>query len=500
MTTNLTIEQQAAALGAGFLAQPLQNFIGGQWMPAQSGETLDVVDPATDRLLAQAAAGGAADIDLAVKAARQAFDAGPWARMPPAGRSRLMHKLADAIDANANELALLESLDNGKPLKMARIGDVALASECLRYMAGWATKLNGETITSSMPGQWHAYTLREPIGVVGAIVPWNYPLMMAVTKIASALAAGCTVVLKPSEQTPLTAVRLAQLIEAVGFPPGVVNVVTGLGAAAGQALVAHPMVDKITFTGSTAVGKSIVRDAVHTMKRVTLELGGKSPFIVFPDANLEQAVTAAVHSIFGNTGQMCIAGSRLYVHRKVFDDVVGAIAGAAAKLRVGSGLDPRTEIGPLVSREHMQRVTGYIEAGRQAGAEVIAGGGRIEGPGNFVQPTVLTGTLPDMSVMREEIFGPVLCAMPFEDDDLDAIARLANDTCYGLSSNIWTRDIGVAHRLARKIKAGTVRVNAPAGLDLALPFGGYKESGVGRELGREGVEAYTELKSVAIAL
>ncbi|MNK93661.1 NAD/NADP-dependent betaine aldehyde dehydrogenase [compost metagenome] len=275
---------------------------------------------------------------------------------------------------------------------------------------------------------------------------------------------------------------------------------TGLGQAAGKALAAHPLVDKITFTGSTTVGKAIVQDSMRTMKRVTLELGGKSPFIVFPDANLEQAVAAAAQSIFGNTGQMCIAGSRLYVHKKVFDDVVGAIAGVASKLRVGSGLDPRTEIGPLVTREHLKRVTGYIEAGRQAGSQVIAGGAVIEGAGNFVQPTVLTGTLPDMSVMREEIFGPVLCAMPFEDDDLDAIARLANDTNYGLSSNIWTRDISVAHKLARKIKAGTVRVNAPAGLDLGLPFGGYKESGIGRELGREGVEAYTELKSVAIAL
>jgi phenylacetaldehyde dehydrogenase len=487
------------SLVAGFLAKTHELFIDGRWVPAQSGKTFDVVNPATGEVFAKAAAGDAADIDLAVKAARKAFESGPWPSLPPNARRNLLWKLADAIDAHADELAILESMDNGMPLKVARFAAVGGSAECLRYNAGWAGKINGETPTLSFPNH-HAYTLREPIGVVGAITPWNFPLAMEVAKIAPALAMGCTVVLKPAELTPLTAIRLAQLIEEVGFPPGVVNIVTGFGNTAGHALVAHPEVDKISFTGSTAVGKSILAAAAGSLKRVALELGGKSPVIVFPDADLDRATDAAAGGIFGNAGQVCVAGSRLFVHKSVFDRVVNGVVERAKKLKVGPGLQPDTQMGPLVSQKQLERVTGYIQSGTDEGAEVVVGGKRVEGAGYFIQPTVLAQTNRDMRVVREEIFGPVVCAMPIDDEDLDRIARVANDTDYGLSSNIWTRDISVAHKLARKIKAGTVRINGGAGLDYALPFGGYKQSGWGRENGREGVEAYTEVKSVTVAL
>jgi len=384
---------------------------------------------------------------------------------------------------------------------VARFVAVNGVAECLRYFAGWAGKINGETPTISAPNH-HVYTLREPVGVVGAIVPWNFPLAMAVSKIAPALAVGCTVVLKPAELTPLTAIRLGQLIQQVGFPPGVVNIVTGFGDPAGKALVEHPDVDKISFTGSTAVGKSIVAGAAGNLKRVALELGGKSPVIVFPDADLDRAIEGAANGIFRNAGQVCVAGSRLYVHKKVFDRVVAGVVERARKLKVGSGMEPGTEMGPLVSQKQLDRVSGYVESGREQGAEVVVGGKRMEGLGGgyFMQPTVLAQTNRDMRVVREEIFGPVVCAMPIDDDDLDRIARVANETDYGLSSNIWTRDISVAHKLAKKIKAGMVRINGGQGLDYALPFGGYKQSGWGRENGREGVEAYTEVKSVSVAL
>jgi phenylacetaldehyde dehydrogenase len=346
----------------------------------------------------------------------------------------------------------------------------------------------------------HVYTLREPVGVVGAITPWNVPFAMEVQKIAPAIAAGCTVVLKPAELTPLTAVRLGQLIQEVGFPPGVVNIVTGFGDPAGKALVAHPDVDKISFTGSTLVGKSILAAAAGNLKRVSLELGGKSPVIVFPDADLERATAAAAEGIFRNAGQICVAGSRLYVHKDVFDRVVDGVVDRASKLKVGVGLAPETQMGPLISQKQLDRVSSYISSGSEEGAHVVVGGKRIEGQGYFMQPTVLAQTNRAMRVVREEIFGPVVCAMPIDDADLDRIARIANDTDYGLSSNIWTRDISVAHKLARRIKAGTVRINGGVGLDSALPFGGYKQSGWGRENGREGIEAYTETKTVSVAL
>ncbi len=368
------------------------------------------------------------------------------------------------------------------------------------WVPAQAGKINGETPALAPPNH-HAYTLREPVGVVGAIVPWNFPFAMAVAKIAPALAVGCTVVLKPAELTPLTAIRLAHLIQQVGFPPGVVNVVTGFGDPAGKALVQHPDVDKVSFTGSTAVGKSILAGAAGNLKRVALELGGKSPVIVFPDADLDRAVEGAANGIFMNAGQVCVAGSRLYVHKKVFDRVVEGVVDRARKLKVGSGMEPDTQMGPLVSQKQLERVSGYIDSGKEQGAEVVVGGKRLEGSGGFfMQPTVLAETSRDMRVVREEIFGPVVCAMPIDDDDLDRIARVANETDYGLSSNIWTRDISVAHKLAKKIKAGTVRINGGVGLDYALPFGGYKQSGWGRENGREGVKAYTEVKSVTVAL
>jgi phenylacetaldehyde dehydrogenase len=374
------------------------------------------------------------------------------------------------------------------------------AAENLRYNAGWAGKIVGETPNISAPNH-HVYTLREPVGVVGAIVPWNFPMAMAVAKIAPAIAAGCTVVLKPAELTPLTAIRLAQLVQEVGFPPGVINVVTGFGDPAGKALVEHPDVDKISFTGSTVVGKSILAGAAGNLKRVALELGGKSPVIVFPDADLDRATEGAANGIFGNAGQVCVAGSRLYVHKKVFDRVVEGVVDRAKKLKVGSGLDPETQMGPLVSQKQLDRVSGYIESGREQGAEVVVGGKRVEGSsGYFMQPTVLAETQANMRVVKEEIFGPVVCAMPIDDDDLDRIARIANDVDYGLSSYVWTRDISVAHKLARKIKAGTVRINGGVGLDYAMPFGGYKQSGWGRENGREGAEAYTEVKTVSVML
>ncbi len=485
---------------SALLARPLRLLIGDRWQDASSGETLDIIDPSHGRVIARAALGGAAEIDAAVRAARQAFDHGPWSRMPPKARARLLWRLAELIDAHADELAQLETLNTGKPLTVAREFDVAQAAECLRYNAGWVTKLNGETRPLSLPGEWHAYSLREPVGVAGLIVPWNVPLMMAVAKLAPALAAGCTAVLKPAELTPLTAVRLGELALEAGLPPGVVNIVTGLGHVAGQALVDHPDVDKISFTGSTAVGKRILAAAGGNLKRVSLELGGKSPVFVFPDADLERAIPAVARGIFANSGQVCAAGSRLFVHRTVAERVLRGVAEFAERLRVGPGSDPQTEMGPVISAQQRERVLGYIDSGRVQGATVLAGGGAAPGAGFFVQPTVLVDTHADMTAVREEIFGPVLCAQVFGDDDLDTLAARGNDTVYGLSASLWTRDIGRAHKLARRIRSGVVRINAATAADFAMPFGGYKQSGWNRENGREGVEAYTELKSIAVDL
>ena len=489
----------AVALPA-LLSQPLKMLIDGKWLASQNGACMDVINPSNGQVLVQESLGGAYEVDLAVQAARRAFEFGPWSRMRPSERSRMLLKLADELEQNGDELALLETLNTGKPLKLARAFDIGMAAECLRYNAGWATKLNGETRNVSLPGDWHAYTLREPVGVVGLIVPWNVPLAMAVSKIAPALAAGCTVVLKPAELTPLTALRLGELIQACGLPPGVVNIVTGLGHEAGQAIVDHPGVDKISFTGSTLVGKSILGSAAGNLKRVALELGGKSPVFIFADADLDRAIDAAARGIFGNTGQVCAAGSRLFVHRTVADRVIDGIVQRARQLRVAPGLSPDSEIGPVISARQRERVMGYINSGRAEGAEVAAGGQVVEGEGFFVQPTVLVNTHPHMKVVREEIFGPVLSTQLFDGDSLEELATRGNATDYGLSASIWTRDLRLAHQLVRRLRAGNVRVNAAMALDFAMPFGGYKQSGWGRENGREGVEAYTELKSVAIDL
>lgn len=494
------ISDETAARVRAFTQHPRELLIAGRWRPAASGASFEVIDPATGSAFARAAAGDAADVDAAVAAARTAFESPPWSNSTPAWRARLLLRLAELIEANGEELALLETLDNGMPFRMARMVAAFGAAESLRYHAGWATKIGGETINLSVPGEWHAYTLREPVGVVGQIVPWNFPLAMAVAKIAPALAVGCTVVLKPAEQTPLSTVRLGELILEAGIPSGVVNIVTGYGETAGRALVAHPGVDKIAFTGSTPVGKEILRACAGNLKRVTLELGGKSPVFIFPDAAIGPATDVAARGIFMNTGQVCAAGSRLFVHERIFDQVVEGVVERARALRVGAGTDPATDMGPVVSEEQRKRVTGYVRAGIEDGARILTGGGQIPGPGYFVEPTVLAGTTARMKVVREEIFGPVLCAMSFADCDVDVLARMANDTEYGLAASIWTRDISAAHRLARRIKAGSVRINTPGSVDPALPLGGYKQSGWGRENGREGTEIYTELKSVTVGL
>lgn len=485
------------AKAEAFIGSRHRLLIGGKWVEGHSGETISVEDPATGKVIGHVPAGDAADVDAAVKAARAALD-GPWARCSPAERARLLWRLSDLLEANGEEIAVIETLDNGKPYTVSFDGDIRSCVENIRYNAGWTTKLNGEQITPSSPNALLAYTMREPVGVVGLIVPWNFPLSMAVNKIAPALAAGCTVILKPAEQTPLSALRLGRLVAEAGIPDGVVNIVTGYGEAAGAALANHPEVDKISFTGSTAVGKAILNAAGRNFKRLMLELGGKSPVIVFPDADMDKAIAGVASAIFKNAGQTCAAGSRLYVHRSVFDKVVDGVARRAAALRLGAGMDPQTEIGPVVSQTQMNRVLGYVDSGTSEGAEVVTGGRRKGEEGYFVEPTILVETKARMKVVQEEIFGPVLCAMPFETDDLDGLTQVANDTIYGLSAYIWTQNVTTAHLMARRLKAGMVRING-GGVDHALPFGGYKQSGWGREYGREGVEAYTELKTVVAA-
>ena len=484
-----------------FIGAPRQLFINGQWAEAASGKTFETPDPATGETLAQVAEGEAEDINRAVKAARRAFDEGPWGRMTTSERGRIIWRIGDLILEHLDELAQLESLDNGKPFAVARAADVPLAADLFHYMAGWATKIEGNTLSLSVPympgANFHSYTLREPVGVVGQIIPWNFPLLMAAWKLGPALATGNCVVLKPAEQTPLTALRLAGLMAEAGLPEGVVNVVTGFGETAGAALAAHDDVDKVAFTGSTGVGKLIVAAATGNLKKVSLELGGKSPNIVFNDAD-PAAIEGAANAIFFNHGQCCVAGSRLYVQRDRFDEVVDGVAEIAKSIKLGPGLEPGTQMGPMVSGEQLRTVTGYIDSGKAEGATALSGGGRFGDRGFFVEPTVLTDTRPDMKVVREEIFGPVVVAAPFS--DLDEVAAVANDTPYGLGAGIWTKDISKAHALAKKIKAGSVWINCYNVFDAALPFGGYKQSGWGREMGHEVLEAYTEVKAVTTLL
>lgn len=483
-----------------FISQTHRMLVDGKFVPAVSGKTLPVYNPSTGEVMAHVPEAEAEDVDRAVKAARRAFDDGPWPKMSPSQRGRLMLKLADLMEQHLEEFAEIESMDNGKPLSVARVADVPLAIDLFRYMAGWATKIMGHTFPISFPGEYLTYTLREPIGVVGQIIPWNFPLLMAAWKLGPALAAGCTVVLKLAEQTPLSGLRLAELIHEAGFPDGVVNVLTGYGEGAGAPLAAHDLVDKIAFTGSTEVGRLIVHAAAGNLKKVTLELGGKSPAIIFPDADLEKAIPGTASAIFFNHGQCCCAGSRLFAHESIFDKVVEGVSDIASKIRVGSGLDPQTQMGPLVSEEQFQKVTGYINSGLKEGAKATAGGNKAADKGYFVQPTVLTKTNPDMKVIREEIFGPVVCAIPYSDADLDRIAKEANDTPYGLAASIWTRDISTANKMAKRIRSGTVWINCHNVFDAALPFGGYKQSGWGREMGAEVLNNYTEVKAVTTAL
>jgi phenylacetaldehyde dehydrogenase len=484
-----------------YLASRRPLLIDGKWVEAASGRTFGTFNPATGGVLARVAEADVEDVNRAVLAATRAF-AGVWGRLTPADRSRMLWRFADLIEQHADALATLESLDNGKPFATARHGDIPFAADTIRYMAGLARGRHGETVPLSAPfqpgQQYFAYTLKEPVGVVGQIIPWNFPILMAAWKLGPALAAGCTVLLKPAEQTPLTALYLGQLALEAGIPAGVVNVLPGFGETAGAAIAAHPGVAKVAFTGSTEVGKLIVRAAAGNLKKVTLELGGKSPNIILEDADVVAATQGAAGGIFFNSGQVCTAGSRLFVHDRHFDQVVDALVAGAKATRLGHGFDSQATLGPLVSREQLQRVSGYVDEAADQGGRAAVGGRRIDGPGYYYEPTVVLNTNPGHRIIREEVFGPVVAAIPFH--DFEEVVTMANDTTYGLAAGVWTRDVQKAHRVARALQAGTVWVNTYHVYDNALPFGGYKQSGWGRELGRDALDPYTETKSVVLGL
>ncbi|MGZ6227182.1 MAG: aldehyde dehydrogenase family protein [Candidatus Binataceae bacterium] len=489
------VARSSAALN--FLkASPKKLLIGGKWVAAKSGKTFETLNPATEEVLALVAEGDKADVDEAVKAARKAFEEGKWSKMGPHERARYLFKIADLIEQNADELSELETLDNGKAKTQARAIDIAGAAETFRYYGGWCTKLYGDTNPSD-PTMFN-YTLREPVGVCGQIIPWNFPLLMASWKLGPALACGNTVILKPAEQTPLTALRLGELILEAGVPEGVVNIITGFGPGAGSSISEHPDIDKVAFTGSAEVGKIILKASAGNLKRVSLELGGKSPNIIFPDADMEQAVPNAMMGVFFNSGQVCCAGTRIFVQKDVYDKFNDSLAKFSAGMTMGDGLDPKTMMGPLVSKEQFDKVKGYLELGKKEGARVTTGGAAAPGKGYFVQPTVFADVNNKMRIAREEIFGPVAATIPFKDEN-DAVIQ-GNDTDYGLGAAVWTSDVGRAHKVARALKAGTVWVNCYGMIDPISPFGGYKQSGFGRELGKYALELYTQIKTVYVKL
>lgn len=490
-----TLDLQLKPKVAEFLNGTKKHFINGEWVSSASGKTFETLNPSTGDVLAVVSEGGPEDIDKAVKAARAAFETGYWSKMPASKRSYLIYKLADLMEENKEELAQLDTLDNGKPIGETMNADVPLAIEHFRYYAGWSTKIVGQTIP--VAGSFFNYTRHEALGVVGQIIPWNFPLLMAAWKLGAALATGCTVVLKPAEQTPLSALYLAKLAQEAGFPEGVLNVVTGAGET-GAALVDHPNVDKIAFTGSTEVGKLIMRNASNSLKRVTLELGGKSPNIILPDADMSRAIPGALSGIMFNQGQVCCAGSRLYIQKKSFDNVVADLVSHAKKIKQGPGLDPETTMGPLVSQEQHNRVLSYIQKGKDEGAELLSGGSVPFEKGYFVEPTIFADVDDKMTIAKEEIFGPVVAAMPF--DDLDDVIARANDSEYGLAAGLWTENLKTAHYVSNKLRAGTVWVNCYNAFDAASPFGGYKQSGIGREMGSYALNNYTEVKSVWVNL
>src|ERR1700694_1352380 len=498
MTTSTTDTTRYAFLKQ----QPVKMLIGGQWVEAANGKTFDTINPSTGEILAKVAEGDVEDINRAVAAARKAFESGPWPKLTPSQRGRLLWKVADLIEQHAEELAELETLDNGKPIKYSKAADVPLTADHFRYFAGWATKLEGETIPVSIPNMF-TYTLRVPLGVVGQIIPWNFPLQMAAWKLAPALACGNTVVLKPAEQTPLTALRLGELIQEAGFPEGVVNIIPGYGETAGAALASHPGIDKIAFTGSTEIGKLIAKSAAANLTKVSLELGGKAPNVIFADADLDQAVNGAMMGIFFNQGQVCCAGSRVFIEEKVKEEFLGRFKEKADKIKVGDPMDKATLMGPQVSQEQLDKIKSYVGIAREEGATVFSGGEqpKVEAAfqnGYFFQPTIFSEVNNSMRVAQEEIFGHVSCAITFKYDD--ALLRQATDTIYGLSAGIWTRDITRAHRFARAVKAGTVWINTYNMMNAASPFGGDKQSGYGREMGKHALEMYTQVKSVWVDL